>query len=450
MLDDFLFGVATSAYQIEGGWDEDGKVPSIWDEISHNRDTRFNVKNGHTGDIACNHYYEWEQDIGLMKELGIQAYRFSISWSRICTKDMCSNLKGIKFYQDLVHELKSNNIEPFVTLYHWDLPKWLNDLGGWSNPESIEYFKCYAETMFNALPEVRYWITFNEPAVFLPNFWGHNNLPKAIKNVLLAHGEVVKFYNSVKGLYSAPEDGKIGISLNLMPINAGFTPTAEKNLLAASNLDKIQNRIWLDPIYKGKFPEGINQLYGFKGEDELKLSKKEAKTVSQPIDFLGINYYTAATVEYNPYSPPGFFKGIPDPRAPRDETNTEIHPDGLYQLCNRLKRDYGDIKMYITENGCAYPDTFIHDKRIHDVERINYIRSHLRYCDKIIKEGIRLKGYFYWSLMDNMEWLEGYNKRFGLLYIFYPTQSRVCKDSFHFYKNIIKNKEFREKQLESF
>ncbi len=448
MLDkDFIFGTASSAYQIEGGWNADGKCPSIWDEISHGNDKRFQVNAGHTGDIACNHYNEWMIDVELMKELGIHAYRFSISWSRICTQNnMCSNLKGIKFYQNLVEKLKENNIEPFVTLYHWDLPKWLDDIGGWGHKKSIECFRNYAFTMFNALPDVKYWITFNEPAVFINNHWGHNDRAQAIKNVLLAHGEAVKTYRKLKKDFpTVTEKGKIGISLNLMPITPYETSTSDE--MAAENLDKMHNRVWLDPIYKGEFPKGLHVLYGY--EKPFKLTKKESKTISQPIDFIGVNYYTSLTVKNNPDNPPSNVSVVKnkDRYTSADMMGVDIRPYGLYQICKILKDNYNDPEIYITENGCACEDTFVHDRRIHDFERIRYIREHLKYCHKAVKDGIKLKGYFYWSLMDNFEWLQGYNKRFGLLYIFYPTQSRVCKDSFYWYKKMIIDPEYRKKQL---
>lgn len=436
-MDDFKFGVATSAYQIEGAWDEDGKAPSIWDDISHHKHKMYHIKNFHTGDIACDHYHRYKEDVALMKELGIQTYRFSISWSRICTrKNMCSNLKGISFYKNLVKELIDNDIEPFITLYHWDLPSWLNDLGGWGASESIKYFKTYAETMFEALPDVKHWITFNEPAVFVRNYWGHDSLPQAIRNVLIAHGETVKNY---KKLY---KDKKIGISLNLIPIYPNVYNS--KDQLAAKNMDKIHNRIWLDPIMKGKLPDNINQLFGYK--NKIKFSEEELKTISTPIDYLGINYYTAIRVKHI-LKPPTFFQIVSNGTAERDEINTEIHPYGLLHLCEKIKKDYNNPEMYITENGMAGSDVFVHDKGIHDIERIRYIREHLKYCYQAIKKGCKLRGYFYWSFMDNFEWLFGYNKRFGLIYVFYPLQSRVAKDSFQYYKKIITDKDFREKQI---
>lgn len=438
MLDDFLFGAASSAYQIEGAWNEDGKAPSIWDEISHGNDPRYRVLNQHTGDVACDHYHQYGDDVELMRLLGLQAYRFSISWSRICTKkNQCTNLKGIEFYRDLVKRLLEADIEPFVTLYHWDLPKWLDDIGGWNNPKIVDYFNTYAQTMFKALPDVKYWITFNEPAVFVMNRWGHTDIPKAIRNVLLAHGKAVQNYDLVNGT-------QIGISLNLMPI----TPNVygDKNdEIACSNIAKRHNGLWLEPIFNGNFPDDINKLFGFK-QNILKFTKDEKELVSTPINFLGINYYTGITARYNKYNPPMYAQTVPG-QYQRDEMGVEIRPHGILQLTEELKKKYNNPDMYITENGCAFNDIFGHDNKIHDERRIRYMRDHLYYCNQAVEKNINLKGYFYWSLMDNFEWMFGYTKRFGLLYIFYPTQSRVCKDSYHWYQQIIADKKFREKEI---
>ena len=433
LKEDFLFGAATSAYQIEGAWNEDGKTPSIWDTLSHKKGY---VMNGHTGDIACDHYHKWKEDIKLMKELGVNAYRFSISWSRICTnKCLCSNLKGIEFYRNIVKELKKANIEPFVTLYHWDLPEWLNNIGGWSNPKSIEYFSCFAQTMFDALPDVKYWITFNEPAVFVSNHWGLDKQTPAIKNILLANGKVNK-------LYKEKHNGKIGISLNLIP----FIPYDIKNkndVLVAENFSKRHNGIWLDPIFNGVFPKGINKL--LKTSNKLSFTDKEKKIVKSIPDFLGINYYTGAVIKYDEEYP---LKGRPiHNNVEKDEMGTEIRPYGIYILTKNLKEKYGNLEMYITENGCAYTDTLTHDNRVHDYRRIKYIKNHLYYIDKAIKNGINIKGYFYWSFMDNFEWRFGYTKRFGLVYIHYPTLERIPKDSCYWYKKIIVDKKYRDEEI---
>ena len=451
MLDDFLFGAASSAYQIEGAWNEDGKGPSIWDEISHGK-SRFKVKNKHTGDIACDHYHQWANDIEIMKFLGLKAYRFSISWSRIFpTEKDKPNKKGIQFYANLCKALLDAGIEPFVTLYHWDLPLWLDKVGGWGKRQSVDHFYKYADTMFNALTEeaelpVKYWITFNEPAVFVHNFWGHNDFPKAVKNVLRAHGETVELFNEryKKHPNIKAYDGQIGIAPNLH----SFSPNVygdKQDEKAVENAWRQQNGLWLDPIFYGKFPENINNLLGLY-KRPLKLTKEERETISTPIDFLGVNYYSAPTVKYNKYKPPGFYEGVSG-NFDRDEMGIEIKPQGIHDITVALKERYENPTMYITENGCACTDVFGHDGHVHDYERIDYIKQHLVYCNFAITDGADIKGYFYWSLMDNFEWLLGYNKRFGLLYIFYPTKNRVQKDSFYWYKKIIESDKYRKKQL---
>lgn len=434
MLDDFLFGTASSAYQIEGAWNEDGKAPSIWDTLSH---TEGYVRNGHTGNIACNHYHEWDRDVDLMKIMGAQTYRFSISWPRIITgpKKTDINKKGIEFYKGLVNKLLECNIEPFVTLYHWDLPQWLDDIGGWGNKKIIKEFVRFADVMYDALPEVKYWITFNEPAVFLPNRWGHNDLPSAIKNVLLSHGSAVQsFHDNHKG--------NIGISLNLMPAYP-HVEGDKKDEKAADNVDKYHNQIWLKPIFDGKFPDGINELYRIR-DKQLHFSKNQSELVSQPTEFLGINYYAAMTIKHAD-SPPLNVRVVSS-NCEKDEMGIEIKPHGLFDICRQIHY-VRDIDMYITENGRACPDVLCHDGRIHDDERIRYISNHLAYCDRAVKKGFKLKGYFYWSLMDNFEWRLGYNKRFGLIYILYLKQVRIPKNSYHWYSKVIKDKKFRDAEV---
>lgn len=437
-MKDFIYGAATSAYQIEGAWDEDGKLPSIWDEISHGHNLRTRVRNGHTGDIACDHYHRWREDIELMKKLGVDAYRFSISWSRIMPSSKKINKKGLRFYKKLVDELIKNNIQPFITLYHWDLPKWLDDIGGWGNPKTIDYFQDFAVAMFKELPYVKYWITFNEPAVFVNNFWGHNSYPKAVRNVLLAHGGTVAAYRAI-GL-----DGKIGISLNLIPV-VPYTKS-KKNKMAARNISKLHNEIWLDPIYKGRFPRDINKLIGYE-DKRLVFSKEESDTVSIPIDFLGINYYTSNIVRYED-RPPTFARGVQNDAAKKDEMDTPIIPYGLYNLTTDIAERYENPEMYITENGCAYSDGFTHDKKIHDYRRINYMNRHLKWCKIAVEKGVNLKGYFHWSLLDNFEWTMGYTKRFGLVYIHYPTLERIPKDSFYWYRDYIEKEKNERNKLE--
>ncbi|GAH47429.1 unnamed protein product, partial [marine sediment metagenome] len=305
-------------------------------------------------------------------------------YSLLPTKNCKPNKKGIQFYVNLCRALLDAGIEPFVTLYHWDLPLWLDQIGGWGKHKSVDHFCKYADTMFKALTEnaelpVKYWITFNEPAVFVPNYWGHNDFPKAIKNVLHAHGKTVELFNEKYKKHPNIEayDGQIGITLNLH----SFSPNVygdKRDELAVENAWKQQNGLWLDPIFYGQFPENINNLLSSK-QISLKLNKEEQETISSPIDFLGVNYYSAPTVKYNEYRPPGYYEGVSG-NFERNEMGIEIKPHGIYDLTVRLKEKYNNPTMYITENGCACPDVFGHDKRIHDYERINYIKQHLIYC----------------------------------------------------------------------
>lgn len=413
MLDDFLFGAATSAYQIEGAWHDDGKVPSIWDELSHKKGY---VMDEHTGDIASDHYHLFRDDVAMMHNFGLQAYRFSISWSRVINEKGKINQKGIEFYQKLVNALLYHNIVPFATLYHWDLPKWLNEQGGWDNPKTVDEFICYARLMFEKLPEVKNWITFNEPAVFIPNYWGLTDKTKATKNMFLAHGTTVQL------LKDMDKKKKIGITFNLFPYLGKTETEEEKNLKIVNELNA--NWCWLDPVMRGDFPLLWRETY--------KLTEDEKQIIENPGEFIGINYYSAAGAT----------------NRQRDDMGIGIVPEGIYEIMKRIKERYKtNIPMYIFENGCAFPDVVLHDGAVHDNRRIQYIREHLYFVNKAIKEGINCKGYFYWSLMDNFEWTFGYTKRFGLTYINYHTLERIPKDSFYWYKKIIENKKFRKEEL---
>ena len=437
MIDDtFKWGVATSAYQIEGAHNKEGKVPSIWDRLSHIDDY---VLNGHTGDIACNHYTHWKEDVDLMKDLGVNSYRFSISWSRVMrhssdTKDW-KNERGIAFYKKLVSYLIKNDIEPFVTLYHWDLPVWSDDNGGWDTPSIVKEFKTYASLMYTELPEVKHWITFNEPAVFIGNYWGLKNFGKAVKHVLLSHGAAVEALRDIN------PSSEIGISLNLIPI-LPYNSQSISDCKAATDLNIRHNKLWLDPLYKGEFPEQISELYHL--YDPLTLTDEEKARITAETDFLGINYYT---MQYVTYDKQKRVRAVPTP-APVDDMNVSIEPSGLYYICNGVHTQYHPKKIYITENGCAYSDGLTHDRRIHDERRIKYMRHHLAMLNKTRDEGIPIEGYFYWSLLDNFEWTYGYTKRFGLIYVHYPTLERIPKDSFQWYKKIITDKTFRNNEID--
>ncbi|AEM77729.1 GH1 family beta-glucosidase [Thermoanaerobacter wiegelii] len=434
---EFVWGVATSSYQIEGAVNEDGRTPSIWDTFSK---TEGKTYNGHTGDVACDHYHRYKEDVEIMKEIGVKAYRFSIAWPRIFPEEGKYNPKGMDFYKRLVDELLKRDITPAATIYHWDLPKWAYDKrGGWLNRDSVKWYVEYATKLFEELGDaIPLWITHNEPwcASILSygigeHAPGHKNYREALiaaHHILLSHGEAVKAFRemNIKG-------SKIGITLNLTPVY----PASEKeeDKLAAQYADGFSNRWFLDPIFKGNYPEDMMELYSkIIGEFDF-IKEGDLETISVPIDFLGVNYYTRGIVKYDEES---MLKAenVPGP-GKRTEMGWEISPESLYDLLKRLDREYTKLPMYITENGAAFKDEVTEDGRVRDDERIEYIKEHLKAAAKFIEEGGNLKGYFVWSLMDNFEWVHGYSKRFGIVYVDYETQKRILKDSALWYKEVI-------------
>ncbi len=438
--DDFIWGAATAAYQIEGAYNEGGKGESIWDRYTHQPG---NIKNNDTGDVACDHYHRYREDIEIMKEIGLESYRFSISWSRIFPEGKGKlNQKGLDFYKRLIHELLNAGISPAVTLYHWDLPQALQDKGGWENRDTAKYFNQYAETMFRELGDViPSWITHNEPFVasfvaylFGEHAPGYRNFQKALQvahNILFSHGLAVKSFRE-SGL-----KGDIGITLDLTPA----FPHSEQgpDQKAAELFDTFRNRWFLEPVFKGKYPEELCEIYqqklgGFKTE------QGDMDVISRAIDFLGINYYFRTVVKYDENEPLKFKETKPEGKNFTDMA-WEVYPAGLYEILKRVKEDYtGDKPLYITENGAAYPDKISNDGKIHDQKRIDYLRKHFRYAHHAIGGGIPLKGYYVWSFLDNFEWSSGYSKRFGLVYIDYDNhQERLLKDSARWYSQIIEN-----------
>ncbi|MFV9568356.1 GH1 family beta-glucosidase [Thermoanaerobacter mathranii] len=441
---DFVWGVATSSYQIEGAVNEDGRTPSIWDTFSKTEEKTYQ---GHTGDVACDHYHRYKEDVEIMKEIGVKAYRFSIAWPRIFPEEGKYNSKGIDFYKRLVDELLKKDIMPVVTIYHWDLPQWAYEKGGgWLNRDSVKWFAEYATKLYEELGDViPLWITHNEPwcASILSygigeHAPGHKNYREALiaaHHILLSHGEAVKAFRemNIKG-------SKVGITLNLTPVY----PASEKeeDKLAAQYADGFSNRWFLDPIFKGNYPQDMMELYSkIIGEFDF-IKEGDLETISVPIDFLGVNYYTRNIIKYNENS---MLKGenVPAP-GKRTEMGWEISPESLYDLLKRLDREYTKLPMYITENGAAFKDEVTEDRRVHDDERIEYIKEHLKAAAKFIKEGGNLKGYFVWSLMDNFEWAHGYSKRFGIVYVDYKTQKRILKDSALWYKGVIQRSVIEE------
>lgn len=441
---DFLWGAASAAYQIEGAYKEDGKGEGIWDHFSHEPGR---IPHGETGDVACDHYHRFREDVALMKELGFKSYRFSISWPRVIP-DGCGevNEKGLKFYSDLVDEICAAGIEPLVTLYHWNLPMALYEKGGWKNDESPEWFAEYARVVVDALSDrVGYFITFNEPQIFVDG--GYNmgyhapfeNAPvkdilKITRNVLLAHGKAVKVIRE-----NAKRDVEVGMAPTgpvFLPENESKEAVEEARKKSFSINEKTfanSNAWWGDPVFLGRFPEEARSLFG---DDLPEFSDEEWALISAPLDFYGFNVYHASSSfgpEENKYSHDEYsYVG-----SPRNSLGWNITPKVLYYSPKFLYERYKKPVM-ITENGMANLDMVSLDGKVHDPQRIDYINRYLLQLEKAIDDGVEVVGYQYWSVMDNFEWAEGYNPRFGLVYVDYRNENRIPKDSAYWYKNVIR------------
>ncbi len=439
----FQWGAATSSYQIEGAWNEDGKGKSMWDKISH--DTGF-IKNDDTGDVACDHYHRYKDDIQLMKEIGLNAYRFSISWPRIFpTGKGRINSKGVKFYDNLVNELLENEIEPVVTLYHWDLPAALNEIGAWESREVVDAYVEYANFMFNHFGDrVKMWITFNEPMIFtyffyFGGFYGKRGDieggVRASHLVNVAHAKAIGAYRS-----SEHSDGQIGITLNLSQVYPETESSLDKT--AATTVHALINRWFLDPVFKASYPP--ESLKFFQERFDLSLITKEDLTLlkKNPMDFLGINNYSCRRISIKRSEDLTNLGKLLMPSRKKkgvevSEMGWEVCPDGLYDLLKLVDEDYNHPLIYITENGMACKDDKIVGGMVQDDDRLNYLKRYFEAANRAIKEGVKLKGYFVWSLMDNFEWIEGYSKKFGLIKINYDTQERIWKKSAMWYRDVI-------------
>ncbi|MFX1344713.1 MAG: GH1 family beta-glucosidase [Promethearchaeota archaeon] len=440
--DGFLWGTATASYQIEGAWNEDGKGESIWDMVSHKPGI---IRNGDTGDIACDHYHRYKEDIQIMKQLNLNAYRFSISWPRIFPSGRGEiNEKGVAFYDNLINELLKNEIEPVVTLYHWDLPLALHKIGSWENREVVEAYVEYTKFMFDHYGDrVKKWITFNEPAVFTVMFYGaglftgKSNIKGgyiASTNVNVAHAKAVDAYRNSKN-----SDGVIGITLSLSHVYPQSNSTLDAK--AAKFIDGIYNRWYLDPIFRAEYPKDIldylKERYNFPpiSENDLKLLK------ANPIDFLGVNNYSCTrTAAKKPEDLSSISKLINRRRIKGHEYSEygwEVSPEGFYDLLVRINKDYNHPPIYITENGMACKDDIIENGIVQDEDRLNYLKQYFENAHRAIKDGVDLRGYFIWSLLDNFEWVAGYSIRFGLIRVNYETQERIWKKSAQWYRDVI-------------
>lgn len=424
---DFVWGAATAAYQIEGAWQDAGKGESIWDRFSH---TPGKVNNGDTGDVACDHYHRYPEDIALMQTLGLQAYRFSVSWPRLLPAGRGAlNLAGLEFYDRLVDALLAAGIQPFVTLYHWDLPQALQDLGGWDNRDVAYWFADYADLVSRRLGDrVQHWITHNEPWVvaFLGNLYGehapgYQDLALALRvshHLLLSHGLAVQPLRS-----NSSPTSQVGVTLNFAPAY----PASDKmeDLEAVQRWDGFAHRWFLDPLYRGSYPEDMLERFG---GQMIEPQAGDLPTIASPIDFLGVNYYRRAVCRADRGDPLLRVSHV-QPAGEYTEMGWEVFPQGLYDLLIRLQRDYPVKNLYVTENGAAFTDAPDAGGAIRDSRREAYLRDHFVQAQRAIGDGAPLRGYFVWSLLDNFEWAHGYSKRFGLIYIDYQTQKRTIKQS---------------------
>ena len=430
----FYWGVATAAYQIEGAVTEDGRGESIWDRFCA---VPGHILNNETGAVACDHYHRYQEDIQLMGELGVNAYRFSIAWPRILpTGTGQVNPRGLDFYDRLVDALLAAGIEPFVTLYHWDLPQALQDqVGGWASRETADAFANYADVVSRRLGNrVRYWITLNEP--WVSTFMGHEmgNMAPGLRDprlawqvshhLLLAHGLAVPILRA-----NGRPDTRVGIVLNLSPVEAA-TPT-EEDEQATRAVDGKLNRWFLDPLFRGSYPA---DMLASLGSLAPQIEEGDAAIIARPLDFLGANYYHRDIVHRQA---DGGIEMVLPKGAEYTDLNWEVYPAGLRKLLLHLQREYALPQLFVTENGAAFHDTISDDGQVHDPRRVHYLREHICEALSTIADGVPLAGYFVWSLMDNFEWAQGYAPRFGLVYVDSPTQRRVLKDSGRWYRDMI-------------
>jgi beta-glucosidase len=431
---DFLWGVATSAYQIEGAWDADGKGPSIWDTFTH---TPGHIADGSTGDVACDHYHRWREDLDLLRKLGVRAYRFSISWPRVQPLGSGAvNPAGLDFYDRLVDELARAGIEPFVTLYHWDLPQALQDQGGWPRRQTAEAFADYAEIVGRRLGDrVRWWLTVNEPSVaaLVGHFTGEHApglrdpraALQAAHHMLLGHGLAVRRLRETARL-----PARVGLAAQTHPIHPASARPEDQQ--AAYLLDGLIHRWFLDSLFKGAYPQDL--WAGF-GPLVPQVRPGDLEAMAAPLDFLGINYYTRGLARHNPAAGPLQAELVP-PGADGGPLGWEVYPAGLEGVLQTVQRDYRPAALLITENGRALEDTPDARGEVEDNARIEYLEQHLAVVRGAVARGVPMRGYFVWSLLDNFEWACGYRPRFGLVHVDLATGRRTPKASARWYREV--------------
>jgi beta-glucosidase len=431
----FLWGTATSAYQVEGSPLADGAGPSIWQRFTR---TRGLVRDGDNGDVACDQYRRYADDVALMQRLGLNAYRFSISWSRVLPEGRGKvNDKGLDHYARMVDTLLAHGIAPAPTLYHWDLPAALDDRGGWLNPDIANWFADYASVLFRKLDDrVPMWSTLNEPWVVADGGYlhgalapGHRNVfeaPLATHNLLRAHAAAVHAYRAL-GRH------RIGIVVNLEPKYPASD--SDEDRAATSRAHAYMNRQYLDPVFLGRYPSPLAEIFG---EAWPRWPAAEVEAIRQPIDFLGVNYYTRSVTRFNASSWPLHASAVRRKQATYTQTSWEVFPRGLTDTLLWVKERYGNPPVYVTENGAAFYDPpVVEGDRLADPLRVDYYRKHLAAVHAARAAGADVRGYFAWSLLDNFEWSLGYSKRFGIVHVDFETQRRTPKDSARFYARVV-------------
>jgi len=444
----FQFGAATAAYQIEGAAGRDGRGPSIWDTFSH---TPGRVDGDDTGDVACAHYDRYRDDVALMASLGLTAYRFSVSWPRVQPDGRGpANAAGLDFYRRLADELLAAGIEPWLTLYHWDLPQALEDAGGWPARDTAARFADYAALVHEALGDrVSRWTTLNEPwcsaflgygsGVHAPGRRDGEDAVRAAHHLMLGHGL------AVQALRAADPAARLAVTLNLY----AMAPQTPADTDAVRRIDGLANRFFLDPVLLGAYPvDVVDDLAGVTDFDHVR--GNDLAVISTPLDALGINYYSRYVVAdptgepaphwRAPSSWPGS-EGVRfgDRGLPRTAMDWEIDPDGLVEVLTRVAAEYPPLPLYVTENGAAFVDAVGPDGTVDDPQRVAFLHAHLNACERAIAHGVPLDGYFAWSFLDNFEWAHGYSKRFGLVYVDYSTQHRIPKSSARWYAEVIRS-----------
>ncbi|AUS79898.1 beta-glucosidase [Actinoalloteichus sp. AHMU CJ021] len=446
----FLWGASTASFQIEGSTTADGRTDSIWDVLCRKPGA---VANADTGDPAADHYRRVSEDVALMADLGLATYRFSVAWPRVRPDGGSVNQRGLDFYRGLVDELLERDIVPWITLYHWDLPQALEERGGWTNRDTAYRFAEYADTVVTALGDrVPYWTTLNEPfcAAFLGYASGEHAPGRtepdaavaAVHHLLVAHGLGTALIRARR------PDVKLGITLNPAPI-VPADPDDPVDVAAARRVDLVRNRVFLDPLFRGEYPEDAHTQFDQFGFSEL-VRDGDLKLISQPIDLLGVNFYHDEVVSGHGGTEAPSLDGRPTPLVgaapfsnperdlPRTAMGWPVDPRGLTDLLLRLHREYPGVPLYVTENGAAYLDTVAEDGQVHDEDRTRYLDGHLRAVHDAIEQGVDLRGYCCWSLLDNFEWAWGYDQRFGVVHVDYKTQERTVKDSGRFFARVIK------------